>query len=115
MFHASGRWPVLHCSHLVAIHTNSAIFHNVTKVLDTALSKCTLFPLSKQLLPTQTIQNSPKVLNMLLFRFAIHQDIVQVYSYELIQHIIKHLVHQPLERSWCVRQTKRHYNILIQT
>ena len=49
------------------------------------------------------------MLYVLFKRSRKDEDVVQVYQHECIQLLSEYLIHEMLERCWCIRNPKRHY------
>ena len=80
-------WPSTYSSHLIIINTYLAIFNNVAKVINAALGKRAFLLLCVQLVLAQSFKDRMQVFNMLTCRLTVHQNIIQVHSDGLIQHI----------------------------
>ena len=52
---------------------------------------------------------------MLLEATTIHEDIVEVHNYVLMEHIAEDLVHQPLEGRWSIGEPEGHHCPLKKT
>ena len=98
-------WPSTYSGHLIIINTDLAIFNNVAKVLNAMLCKCAFISLCIQLVLAQPLKNRAQVFNMLTCGLTVHQNIIQVHSDRLIQHIQEHVMHQALERGRGICQT----------
>ena len=80
-------WPSTYSGHLIIVNTDLAIFNNVAKVLNAMLSKCAFLSLCVQLVLAQSLKDRAQVFNMLTCGLTVHQNIIQVHSNGLIQHI----------------------------
>ena len=80
-------WPSTYSGHLIIVNMDLAIFNNVAKVLNATLCKRAFLSLCIQLVLTQSLKDHTQVLNMLTCRLTVHQNIIQVHSDGLIQHI----------------------------
>ena len=79
--------PSTYSGHLIIVNTDLAIFNNVAEVLNTTLCKRAFLSLCIQLVLAQSLKDRAQVLNMLTCRLTVHQNIIQVHSNGLIQHI----------------------------
>ena len=80
-------WPSAYSRHFVIINTDPAIFNNVAQVLDATLCKRAFLSLCVQLVLTQSLKDCAQVLNVFTRGLTVHQNIIQVHSNGLIQHI----------------------------
>ena len=80
-------WPSTYSSHLIIVNTNLAVFNYVAKVVNATLCKHAYILLCIQLVLAQSLKDRAQVLNMLTCRLTVHQNIIQVHSDGLIQHI----------------------------
>ena len=80
-------WPSTYSGHLIIVNMDLAIFNNVAKVLNATLCKRAFLSLYVQLVLAQLFKDRAQVFNMLTCGFTVHQNIIQVYSNGLIQHI----------------------------
>ena len=53
----------------------------------------------------QSLKDHVQVFNMLTCGLTVHQNVIQVHSNVLIEHIREHIMHQALERGRSVHQT----------
>ena len=79
-----------------------------TKIINLVFQKLTFMKSLVQLCFLELVQCPPKVLPMLLQIATEDQYIIEVYQDEFVQIASEDLIHQPLERGWCIRQPKRH-------
>ena len=87
MLNTHRSWPSTYSGHLVIINMDLAIFNNVAKVLNATLCKCAFLSLCLQLVLAQSLKDHAQVFNMLTCRLTVYQNIIQVHSNRLIQHI----------------------------
>ena len=95
----------MYSSHLIIINTDLAIFNNVAKVLDATLRKRAFLSFCIQLVLAQSFKDCAQVFNMLTRGLTVHQNIIQVHSDVLIQHIGEHIMQQALKCGQSVCQT----------
>ena len=98
-------WPNTHSGHLIIVNTDLAIFNNVAQVLNATLCKHAFLLLCIQLVLAQSFKDHAQVFNMLTCRLTVHQNIIQVHSNGLIQHIGEQVIHQALKRGRSICQT----------
>ena len=77
----------MYSGHLIVVNMDLAIFNNVAKVLNATLCKRAFLLLCVQLVLAQSFKNCAQVFNMLTCQLTVHQNIIQVHSNGLIQHI----------------------------
>ena len=77
----------MYSGHIIIVNMDLPIFNNVAKVLNATLCKCAFLLLCIQLVLAQSLKDRTQVLNMLTCRLTVHQNIIQVHSDGLIQHI----------------------------
>ena len=79
--------PSTYSGHLIIVNTDLAIFNNVAKVLNATLRKHAFLSFCIQLVLAQSFKDRTQVFNMLTHGLTVHQNIIQVHSNRLIQHI----------------------------
>ena len=105
MLNTRRRWPSANSRHFVIVHPNLPIFNNVAQVLNATLCKRAFLSLCVQLVLAQSLKDCAQVLNVFTRGLTVHQNVVQVNSDGLVQHIREHVMHQTLKRGRSVRQT----------
>ena len=79
--------PSTYSGHLIIVNTDLAIFNNVAKVFNATLCKRAFLLLCVQLVLVQSFKDRAQVFDMLTCQLTVHQNIIQVHSNGLIQHI----------------------------
>ena len=77
----------MYSSHLIIVNTDLAIFNNMAQVLNATLCKHAFLLLCVQIVLAQSFKDCAEVFHMLTCRLTVHQNIIQVHNYGLIQHI----------------------------
>ena len=92
------------------ICTNGVGTNNVLKILNELLKKCTLLQLSTKTFIMKALEDYTEMGKMVTKRLTKHQEIIQVYEYEEVKKVEKHLIHQMLKSKRGVGQSKGHNN-----
>ena len=100
--------PIDNCPDLPRRSLNSTRADFKTKIFYLVFQKFALMKSPIQLGLLELFQCPPKVLPMLVHTSTEDQYIIKVCCYEFVQVASEDLIHQPLERGWCIRQPKRH-------
>ncbi|GIM08618.1 hypothetical protein Vretimale_12639, partial [Volvox reticuliferus] len=106
------RWPIMNHSYLPWVHLDTSGRHDVAQVLHLRLRPKAFGTLSKQLLPPQHLKHKLKMLQMLLARLGVDQDVVQVANDEPVDIRSKHAIHDRLKRRRGVSQPERQDRVL---
>ena len=77
--------------------------------------KLTLLDISIEVILPQSQANLSKVVQMVLFGFAINQDIIKIDHNKFSYEHPKDLSHDPHKDMRCIGQTKRHHYPFVQT
>ena len=85
------------------------------KVFHLSVIKVTLVETAEELLSLQDLEHLSKMFHVFFWCLAIHKNVVQVYQYALPYLAGEDLVHQRLEYSWSIHQTKRQHLELIKS
>src|ERR1044072_661105 len=85
----------------------------MTKKLDFFHPEFTLRSISIKLLLSQNIQHLSQVLNMFFFTLGVYQDVIDEHHHKLIQERPEHTIHIVHEYCRCVRNSKRHNQVLV--
>ncbi|GIM05341.1 hypothetical protein Vretimale_9805, partial [Volvox reticuliferus] len=106
------RRPITNHSYLPWVHPDTSGRHNVAQVLHLRLCPEAFGTLSKQLLPPQHLKHKLKMLQVLLARLGVDQDVIQVANDEPVDIRPKHAVHDRLERRRGIGQPERQDRVL---
>ena len=85
--------PSTYSSNFLIIHKHSATFNHITKVFDLPLREHALFSFRKQAILSQSLKHCPEMFHMLTSGLTVYQNVIQVHSDILVQHVGKHIVH----------------------
>jgi hypothetical protein len=83
---------------------------NVTQEMYCSLTKATLALLGKELVLSKLDKNLIYMLPMLLSRFGKDENIIYVTQDKLAKEGAKHIIHDALEGSWGISETKCHHS-----
>ena len=98
MLDTGGCGPFTNGRQLGRVCTDLAMANYVAQVIDLALKKCTFLHLCKHNWWVQRwVSMERRWCKCYLEVTTIHENIIKVYNYVLIEHVKEDLVHQPLK------------------
>ena len=96
-------WPSLNSIDLVLINMNTLRRNNKTQENELIHTEEALFHVSMEMLVSKSLQNGSNMGDMILKRFAINKDIIEVDHNKLTNVRAKHIMHKMHEGTWCFR------------
>jgi len=94
---------------ILPINHIATLDFNVKFIFLDFLSKLTFCLVGKKFVLTKLVQNTLKVFYMLFYYLGVHQDIINVNGYKLVQLLMEDKVHEGHDHQWSVAQSKWHH------
>jgi hypothetical protein len=92
----------LECCHFLRIHIQFFFVDYMTQEQDFINPELALAQLCIQLVLSQSLQNHPQMICMLLLTLRIYQNIINKYHHKLVKIVHEYTVHQIHEEGWCI-------------